>query len=224
LPSALPAQLLGQRPDVVARRWQVAAQARGLGIAHADFLPNVDLVAGLGFVATGGGALSFLQGRKFNYSAGPALSLPVFDGGRLRARLGVAAAGYDEAVAQYDQTLVNALRQVSDQLIRRDSLDVQARLAAESVATARKTFDIATLAFERGLTGYLEVLNAQTLLFRQQQIERQVQAARLVAQAELVTALGGGVQAGRDVPEVRQEAAPAAPAALAVFARQAASR
>ncbi|MBA1190160.1 efflux transporter outer membrane subunit [Pseudomonas entomophila] len=224
LPSALPAQLLGQRPDVVARRWQVAAQARGLDVAQADFLPNVDLVAGLGFVATGGGALSFLQGRKFNYSVGPALSLPVFDGGRLRARLGVAAAGYDEAVAQYDQTLVNALRQVSDQLIRRHSLDVQARLAAESVATARKTFDIATLAFERGLTGYLEVLNAQTLLFRQQQIERQVQAARLVAQAELVTALGGGVQAGRDVPGAQQQAIPPVPPALAVFERRAAAR
>jgi outer membrane protein TolC len=59
LPSALPAELLGQRPDVVASRWQVAAQARGIDVAHAGFYPNVDLVGSLGYMATGGGALEF---------------------------------------------------------------------------------------------------------------------------------------------------------------------
>ena len=89
LPSALPAELLGQRPDVVASRWQVAAQARGIDVAHAGFYPNVDLVGSLGFMATGGGALEFLTGKKLNYNVGPAISLPIFDGGRLRAELGI---------------------------------------------------------------------------------------------------------------------------------------
>lgn len=217
LPSAMPAELLGQRPDVVASRWQVAAQARGIDIAHAGFFPNVDLVGGLGFMATGGGPLEFITGRKFNYNVGPAISLPIFDGGRLRAQLGVAAAGYDMAVARYDQTVVQALKDVSDQLIRRESMQVQAHLAAESVAAARKTYDIATVAFQRGLTDYLEVLQAQTLLFRQQQIEQQVQAARLLVHADLVTALGGGLQAGRDVPAEERQAAPKTPATLALF-------
>ncbi|SDS38195.1 efflux transporter outer membrane subunit [Pseudomonas trivialis] len=201
LPSRLPAQLLGQRPDVVASRWQVAAQARGIDVAQAGFYPNVDLVGGLGYVATGGGMLGFLAGKKFNYTLGPAITLPIFDGGRLRAELGEASAGYDIAVAHYNQTLVNALKGISDQLIRRESLDKQAAFAAQSVASAQNTYDIATIAYQRGLTDYLNVLNAQTLLFRQQQIEQQVQAARLSAHAELVTALGGGLDAGQDAPQ-----------------------
>ncbi|NWE37525.1 TolC family protein, partial [Pseudomonas gingeri] len=68
LPSSLPAELLGQRPDVVASRWQVAAQARGIDVAHAGFYPNVDLVGSLGYVATGGGMLEFLTGKKLNYT------------------------------------------------------------------------------------------------------------------------------------------------------------
>ncbi|WP_353229978.1 efflux transporter outer membrane subunit [Pseudomonas qingdaonensis] len=217
LPSALPAELVGQRPDVVASRWQVAAQARGIDVAHAGFFPNVDLVGGLGFMATGGGALEFLTGRKFNYNVGPAISLPVFDGGRLRSQLGVASAGYDIAVARYNQTVVEALKGVSDQLIRRHSMDEQQHFATESVASAQKTYDIAMIAFQRGLTDYLNVLNAQTLLFRQQQIQQQVQAARLTAHAELVTALGGGLGAGNDVPTPDKQAAPATPRTLAVF-------
>ncbi|MDD0973056.1 efflux transporter outer membrane subunit [Pseudomonas fontis] len=217
LPSALPAELVGQRPDVVASRWQVAAQARGIDVAHAGFFPNVDLIGGLGFMATGGGPLEFLTGRKFNYNLGPAISLPIFDGGRLRSELGVASAGYDIAVAHYNQTVVEALKGISDQLIRRESMNEQQHFAAESVASAQKTYDIAMIAFQRGLTDYLNVLNAQTLLFRQQQIQQQVQAARLSAHAELVTALGGGLGAGNDVPKADTEAAPKTPGSLAIF-------
>jgi NodT family efflux transporter outer membrane factor (OMF) lipoprotein len=219
LPSALPAQLLGQRPDVVASRWRVAAQARGIDIAHAGFYPNVDLVGSLGYMATGGGMLEFLAGKKFNYSVGPAISLPIFDGGRLRAELGEAAAGYDAAVAQYNQTLITALKSISDQLIRRESMDKQQVFASESVASARKTYDIAMIAYQRGLTDYLNVLNAQTLLFHQQQIQQQVQAARLSAHAELVVALGGGLSAGSDSPGEDQTRAPKTPAVLAAFGR-----
>ena len=217
LPSSLPAELLGQRPDVVASRWQVAAQARGIDVAHAGFYPNVDLVGSLGYVATGGGMLGFLAGKKFNYSVGPAITLPVFDGGRLRSELGEASAGYDVAVAHYNQTLVNALKGISDQLIRRESMDKQKGFAAESVASAQKTYDIAMIAYQRGLTDYLNVLNAQTLLFRQQQVEQQVQAARLTAHADLVTALGGGLGAGNDVPQDTKTVPSKTPAALAVF-------
>jgi len=219
LPSSLPAQLLGQRPDVVASRWQVAAQARGIDVAHAGFYPNVDLVGSLGYVATGGGALEFLTGKKMNYTVGPAISLPIFDGGRLRGELGEASAGYDIAVAKYNQTLVNALKNISDQLIRRASLNKQQAFAAESVATAQRTYDIALIAYQRGLTDYLNVLNAQTLLFKQQQVQQQVQAARLSAHAELVTALGGGLGAGNDVPTTEQTQAPKTPALLEALSK-----
>ncbi|MDU8499707.1 efflux transporter outer membrane subunit [Pseudomonas syringae] len=191
LPSALPAELLGRRPDVVAARWQVAAQARGIDVAQAGFYPNIDLVGSLSYMATGGGMLEFLAGSKLGYKLGPAISLPIFDGGRLRAQLGQASAAYDQAVAHYNQTLVMALKSISDQLIRRASMDKQQAFAAESVASAQKTYDIALIAWQRGLTDYLNVLNARTQLFRQQQIQQQVEAARLNAYAGLVVALGG---------------------------------
>ena len=85
------------------------------------------------------------------------------------------------------------------------------------MASAQKTYDIAMIAFQRGLTDYLNVLNAQTLLFKQQMIEQQVQAARLSAHAGLVTALGGGLGAGSDVPEAGRQDAPPTPRTLAIF-------
>ena len=124
------------------------------------------------------------------------------------------SAGYDIAVVKYNQTLVNALKNISDQLIRRESMDKQQAFAAESVATAQKTYDIAMIAYQRGLTDYLNVLNAQTLLFKQQQVRQQVQAARLSAHAELVTALGGGLGAGNDVPNAEKTQPPKTPVLL----------
>jgi NodT family efflux transporter outer membrane factor (OMF) lipoprotein len=217
LPGRLPAQLLGQRPDVVASRWQVAAQARGIDVAHAGFYPNVDLTASLSYMATSGGMLSFLTGQKLGYSAGPAFSLPIFDGGRLRSELGQAAAGYDLAVAQYQHVLAEALREVSDQLIRGESLAHQATFAEASVASAQHAYDLARVGWQRGLTGYLDVLQAQTALLRQRTIEEQVQASRLAAQADLITALGGGLGAGTDVPASERLAAPVTPAALTLL-------
>jgi outer membrane protein TolC len=73
------------------------------------------------------------------------------------------------------------------------------------------------IAFQRGLTDYLNVLNAQTLLFHQQQVQQQVQAARLTVHAELVVALGGGLMAGNDSPAADKTAAPKTPTSLAVF-------
>ncbi|MBF7141869.1 MULTISPECIES: efflux transporter outer membrane subunit [Pseudomonas] len=217
LPSHLPAQLLGQRPDVVASRWQVAAQARGIEVAHAGFYPNVDLTASLSYMATSGGMLEFLTGHKLGYSAGPAFSLPLFDGGRLRSELGEAAAGYDLAVARYREVLANALKEVSDQLIRGQSLAHQAAFAQESVASAQQAYDLAKVGWQRGLTGYLDVLQAQTALLRQRTIEEHVQASRLAAQAGLMTALGGGLGAGADVPATERLAAPPTPPALSLM-------
>jgi len=204
LPSALPLELVGHRPDVVASRWQIAAEARGVDVARAEFYPNINLAADIGYDAVGGGMLEYLRGSKFNYSFGPALSLPLFDGGARRAQLGAAAAAFDAAVARYNQTLVAALKGISDQLIRMRSMARQRQLADQSVAAARKTYDIALRAYRGGLTDYLNVLNAQTRLFEQQRVEQQVRAAQLATHAALVVALGGGLLDDGDAPGERQ--------------------
>ncbi|MEH6348849.1 MULTISPECIES: efflux transporter outer membrane subunit [Pseudomonas] len=193
LPTAVPLELVGHRPDVVAARWKIAAQAKGMDVARADFYPNVDLVATLGFSAVGGGVLEYLTKSKFNYNAGPAISLPIFDAGRRRQQYGYQTATYDAAVGEYNQTIVNALKGISDQLIRFNSLSNQHQHALKAVEYAEAAFSISTKAFRGGLTGYLNVLNAQSKMFQQRIELRRVEAGLLKTQADLVVALGGGV-------------------------------
>ncbi len=201
LPATLPLELVGHRPDIVASRWRVAAQARGIDTAHADFYPNIDIIANFGYSAVeGAGMLSFLTGQKSNYGVGFALSLPIFDGGRRRAQLGEATAGYDAAVAAYNQTLVRALKNISDELIRMRSVKAQQVLAAESMAVAQKTYNLSLRAFRGGLTDYLHVLNAQTHLFEHQLTEQRIRATLLAIHADLVLALGGGAVSDKDSP------------------------
>jgi NodT family efflux transporter outer membrane factor (OMF) lipoprotein len=204
LPSALPAELIGHRPDIVAARWTVAAQARGIDVAKAGFYPDIDLLASIGGYAAMGPLFQFLKNPSHSWSAGPALSLPIFDGGRLRSELGAASAGYDEAVENYNQSIVGALKDVSDQVIRIRSLTTQAQDAERSVAAARKNYELAREGYRRGLTDYLNVLTAQNQLLRAQEGVAKVHAERLGAHASLVTALGGGLDEPANGPAANE--------------------
>jgi NodT family efflux transporter outer membrane factor (OMF) lipoprotein len=204
LPSALPADLIGHRPDVVAARWTVAAQARGIDVAKADFYPDINLLASIGGYAAMGPLFQFLKNPSHSWSAGPALSLPILDGGRLRSQLGAASAGYDEAVESYNQSIVGALKDISDQVIRIRSLATQADDADRSVAAARKNYDLSREGYRRGLTDYLNVLIAQNQLLRAQEGVAKIQAERLGAHASLVTALGGGLDDPANGPQANE--------------------
>jgi NodT family efflux transporter outer membrane factor (OMF) lipoprotein len=204
LPSALPADLIGHRPDVVAARWTVAAQARGIDVAKADFYPDINLLASIGGYAAMGPLFQFLKSPSHSWTAGPALSLPIFDGGRLRSQLGAASAGYDEAVERYNQSIVGALKDISDQVIRIRSLATQSEDADRSVAAARKNYDLSREGYRRGLTDYLNVLIAQNQLLRAQEGVAKIQAERLGAHASLVTALGGGLDEPANGPQANE--------------------
>ncbi|MDR5750318.1 MULTISPECIES: efflux transporter outer membrane subunit [unclassified Caballeronia] len=201
LPSALPAELVGHRPDVVAARWMVAAEARGIDVAKAEFYPNVDLLASVSQMAAGGALLTFLGGTGTGFSAGPALTLPIFEGGRLRSQLGAASAQYDQAVEHYNGTLVGALREIADQVVRMRSLDSQLEASGRSVAAASKNYRLANEGYRRGLTDYLNVLIAQTQLLRAQDGEARVRAERLAAYASLQAGLGGGLDDPSNGPD-----------------------
>jgi len=200
LPSALPADLIGHRPDIVAARWTVAAQARGIDVAKANFYPNIDLLASIGGYAAMGPTFQFLRSASGGWTAGPALSLPIFDGGRLRAEFGAAAADYDEAVDRYNQTIVSALKDIADQVVRMRSLEAQEKDAERSVAASCKSYMLSKDGWQRGLTDYVNVLIARTQLLRAQEGAARVQAGRLGAHASLVTALGGGLADPADGP------------------------
>jgi NodT family efflux transporter outer membrane factor (OMF) lipoprotein len=204
LPSALPADLLGHRPDIVAARWSVAAQARGIDVAKANFYPDINLLASIGGYAAAGPLFQFLRSANGGWTAGPALSLPIFDGGRLRSELGASDAGYDAAVEQYNQTIVSALKDVADQVVRLRSLQTQENDAKRSVTAARKNYDLSREGYKRGLTDYLNVLIAQNQLLRAQEGVARIQAQRLGAHASLMTALGGGLADPADSPKADQ--------------------
>jgi NodT family efflux transporter outer membrane factor (OMF) lipoprotein len=193
LPTSVPAELIGHRPDVVAAKWTVAAQARNIDAAKADFYPNVNLLVSIGGFAAAGPLFQFLKSPSQSWTGGPALSLPLFTGGRLRSQLDSASADYDAAVETYNQTIVQALKEISDQVTRIRSLDRQKNDAQLSLSTANKSYVLAQESYKRGLTDYVNVLVAQTQLLRAQEGVARVDADRLAARARLNVALGGGL-------------------------------
>jgi NodT family efflux transporter outer membrane factor (OMF) lipoprotein len=190
LPSNVPAQLLGRRPDIVAQRWRVEAAAKDIDVARAQFYPDVSLTAFIGFQSIG--LPGFLQAGSRTMGAGPAVTLPIFDGGRLRANLAGKNAGYDIAVEQYNQTLVDALRDVVDQLASFRSVEEQGRQQKLAVATAQEAYDLAVLRYREGVGNYLEVLSAENRLLAQQSLDVDLRARELGLSINLARALGGG--------------------------------
>ena len=191
LPNVLPADLLGRRPDVVAQRWRVEAASKGIDIAKAAFYPNINLTAFAGWQSLG--FAQFLSPGSLIQGFGPAISLPIFEGGRLRGQLGVSVADYDIAVESYNSSLIRALEHVANQVVSLRSLKTQRIESNTSNALANRAYDIALHAFRSGLTDYFNVLNAQNRTLIEAQRKAQVEARFLDAYAALMQAIGGGV-------------------------------
>ncbi|MQP77248.1 efflux transporter outer membrane subunit [Stenotrophomonas sp. MYb238] len=196
LPGVLPSELLGRRPDVVAARWRVEAAGKQIKAAKAKFYPSFNLTALAGVVAPNVGDL-LKSSSTFAY-LGPALSLPIFEGGRLRANLAGADAQYDLAVATYNQAVIDALREVADQVNAVRSLEHQAQSQRQAVATAASAFDLAGQRYRAGVGNYLDVLSAQSQLLGAQQALTALHAQQLLAAARLSQALGGGFEPSAD--------------------------
>lgn len=202
MPAFLPADLLGRRPDVVAQRWRVEATGKGIEVAKAKFYPNINLMAFTGWQSLG--FAQFLSPGSLIAEFGPAISLPVFEGGRLRSQLGAATADYDIAVESYNDTLILALKNVADQVVTLRSLEKQRVQINESNFLANRAYDIALKSFQAGLTDYLNVLNAQNQTLLEAQRKVQMEARFLDTYAALMQALGGGVPVTPPVPEKSQ--------------------
>lgn len=196
LPATLPANLVGRRPDIVAARWRVETSAKGIDVAKADFYPNIDLIASVGLASAAfGGFFTLINKDALEHSFGAAISLPIFDGGVRKGRYGVAVASYDQAVETYNQTVLVAFRDVADQVISLQSLGRQQTEIEASVESARSAYDYTIKGYRAGIADYLSVLSTQTELLQAQQSLAMVRAARLDSWAQLMMALGGGMEA-----------------------------
>ena len=190
LPGAVPAELLGHRPDLVAQRWRVEAASQGIREARAQFYPNVDLVAFIGLQNLGSATLLSAANRQ--YGLAPAFTLPLFDAGKRRANLAAQDAQYDEAVEQYNLTLTDALREVVAALSSMNSLRRQQADQRDAQANAQEAYDLSVLRYREGVGNYLQVLSAESQLLAQRSLAASLQARSLDLSVDLVQALGGG--------------------------------
>ena len=190
LPAVIPAELLGRRPDLVAQRLRVEAAQKDIAVAKAQFYPNVNLAAFIGLESLG--ASQFFSAANRMAGLGPAITLPIFDAGRLRGNLAARDADYDAAVEQYNQTLVDALRDVVDQLASFRSVEAQRKQEAQALAAAREAYDLALMRYREGLGDYLQVLFAEQPLLVQQGLDVDLRSRELALSVNLIRALGGG--------------------------------
>ena len=190
LPRQLPLDLLGRRPDIVAARLRAEAAVKHVDEAKASFYPNVNLTAMIGRQALGLDLLH--KGDATLGSIGPAVSLPILDGGRLRAGLKRSRASQEMAVATYDQTLVRALKDVADAMVSKKQLSVRLTATNNAVKAAQNAYDIVKNRYEGGLATYLEVLAAEDAMIGARGAEAALRARSFALDVQLVRALGGG--------------------------------
>lgn len=190
LPDNLPADLVSRRPDLVAARWRVDALTHDVKEAKAEFYPDINLSAAVGLDAFGFGR--FLTAASRTANAGPAVHLPIFDGGELRAQLKGRYADFDDAVAGYNQTLVTALSEVATQLAQIRSTDTQLGDAEAAQDAARSAYQLALTQYKAGLTNQLTVLNADTNALAADESVANLKMNRRDQQIALAQALGGG--------------------------------
>ncbi len=200
LPDDLPVNLLGRRPDVVAARWQVEAAGHDIKAAKAKFLPNLDISSLAGLIAPSSLNLFSLTNRF--YTIAPAVSLPIFEGGALRANLAGKDAARDMAVAQYNQTLVNAVKQVATEADDLRSLDSRMHDAARATHSAEQAYSLAMRRYRAGVGNFLEALSVRQELIAAEQKQATLETGRSLAWARLNEALGGGFRAADDAPSL----------------------
>lgn len=190
VPDNLPVDLIGHRADLVAARWRVEASSKDIKVAHTQFLPNVSIGAYAGLVVLNGSNLFEAPARFFDVA--PSISLPVFDGGRLRSNLAGKDAQYDEAVAQYNKILVGAVNDIANDLAGLRSLQAQVAAQQQAVDAANGAWQLAQQRYKAGIGSYLDALSVRQQLLAAQREMTGLQSQQVDLSVQLIQALGGG--------------------------------
>lgn len=190
LPENLPAELIGRRPDIVGARWRAEAAASRIKQDKAAFYPNVNLVGLIGASALPLHDLT-RNGSSVG-SIGPALTLPLFEGGRLRANLAASEAARDEAIAAYDAAVVEALHQVADVATSLRSLSVELSQSSEALSLSEDAYRMAGVRYRTGLSNYSALLQVEQGVLVRRRAVADLKARAFALDVVLVRALGGG--------------------------------
>jgi multidrug efflux system outer membrane protein len=206
IPVGLPASLLSQRPDLAGSVATLRAANAQIGVAEAAFYPSFSLTGNFGYASE---SLSDIaKGGSRQFSVGPlALSLPIFDGGRNRSNLALAKARYEEALANHEGKLLTALREVEDALSDVQQKQRQEQVQAQSREAAERAYLVARARYERGVSTYLDVTDAQRSALTADRAAAQIMTQRLLATVAVARALGAGWQAQGALATISQSAA-----------------
>ena len=196
IPVGLPASLLGQRPDLAASVAALKAFNAQVGVAEGAYYPSLSLTGNFGYASETLSNLAKGSARQFSF--GPlALSLPVFEGGRIEANVKLARARYDEAVANHEGRLLTALREVEDALSDVQQRQKQGDVQVQAQQAAARAVQVAQARFDRGVSTYLDVTDAQRSALAADRAAAQIRTQRLLAAVSVARALGGGWQQGK---------------------------
>ena len=190
VPNALPADLLGRRADIISARWRIEAATSDVKSAKASFYPNINLSGFVGLASIG--LNNLVKASSEQYGIGPALTLPIFDGGRLRANLRGKAADLDAAIESYNGAVIDAVHDAADQISSVRSIERQQAQQVSALAASESAYDLATQRYKAGLGTYLTVLNAEAGVLNQRRLGADLKARALDVQIGLIRALGGG--------------------------------
>ncbi len=193
---SIPLDLLGRRADIVAARWRVEAATHDVAAAKTLFYPDINLVAFAGFNSIGFDKL--LKSGSEQWGVGPAIRLPLFDGGRLRANLRGKTAELDVAIESYNALVIDAVHDVADQLVSVRAITSQQREQTAAQTSAESAYAIATQRYQAGLGNYLNVLSAETTVLAQRRLAVDLATRALDTHVQLIRALGGGYQGATD--------------------------
>lgn len=190
VPVGVPSTLLQRRPDIAAAERRVAASNAEIGVARAAFFPSITLGLQGGLQNTG--ALSLLALSNSFWSVGPAAALTLFDAGRRQAEVDRARAVMDETAARYRATVLQAFKEVEDNLAWLRQLQQEAASEQAAVTSAQKTRDLAMNRYREGAVSFLEVIVAEEAALRTERAALDINTRTLLASIGLIQALGGG--------------------------------
>lgn len=190
VPLGMPSDLLERRPDIATAERAMANENALVGVAKTAFYPQFTISGSAGFQSVSLGSL--ITSPSAFWSLGGDLLQPIFNGGRNRANLAATQAAYQESVANYRESALTAFQQVEDSLSGLDSLSRAAQTQNAAVADARRALDIANDRYVGGLTTFLDVITAQSVLLTNERLSTQLLGQQMVTSVLLVKALGGG--------------------------------
>jgi outer membrane protein, multidrug efflux system len=185
-----PIELLGRRPDVFIAERKLAASSAEIGIATAQFYPKISLIGSSGFSSIK--SSDFLQYSSSEFAIGPEIELPVFEGWKNKSTLALAKANHEEALANYQQTVLVAFADVENALAARRSAINEISAHQESVNASNKSFELSNTRYREGFSSYIEVIDSQREMLDAQLSEVQARGRSFAATVQLMQALGGG--------------------------------